>query len=407
MKDNHQYNLQSGHLPKLIRMIPLKSYYNGKNRSRKPMRSYHDLNEKTSFDFKNLDIPIKDDHVMAVCSAPKNLKIKKGQEFIENEEMKVKFASAEGFLSYNSVKEPLNVLLPQGYIVGIQPDVFFEAIMKDGFNHQTKELNSTFIFGAINGSVKLIRVGSDLHKAILEKEKFDSLPKIDIKTMSVGEVFETKTGKEALFLGFVSTKWLNPEIFDDGHVDIKYSNTKMGTLWLDIDYTYWDSSQKKRIENISAALQSGNFDDNLMFKTKGGHGYVNKSKMYVNVSTDIVRRARMVYNSKLKNSLNRDDMLKKFEDYLNDPSKYTTKYNRRYGSSWSNLSSNGGNVNVYQARNLEYIALPDLYDIKRWCSATKMTNMIVFGMKPEKGPASLELEKLIKLHNQKIDKNLG
>jgi hypothetical protein len=93
----------------------------------------------------------------------------------------------------------------QGYLLSMKKDVFMEALIAEGVSNGI--LMGEYIFATINSDdLKLIRIGSPLHKLVIASHQRQTNPKIPITDMKPGEVFVTKKGVRAVFLGLGKTK---------------------------------------------------------------------------------------------------------------------------------------------------------------------------------------------------------
>lgn len=397
-----KYGAVPGHIPEKIRLeIRQGSKYS---------REYFDMSVNADTDdFDKLDL-LPEKTKFAQMFAPKKstsyYKDKKKHTYIDNKPIKIKLAAAEQNSIYRGgTKEAVMVYIPQGYIVQIGADVLFESLMRDGFNSETKELNSEFIIATYARNTKLIRVGSDLHNACLERMEALNRPKIDVKTMNAGEVFETAAGTRACFLGFVTTKYLKTEKAKNkkGRT-VKYSTMKIGTLWLtDIQWFLDMSSSKKLQADFDGRLRSSPyFMSYVKFKPKSGHGYVTRCKnLRIDVPNDIIRSVRLdaitKQQQRLKQYKGKD--CARFEQWLAMAvrNKATmNQQNRIRGFHYGN--------NSYGSPN--YFDPPSSYDLQKMIGLTKKTNMTVFGMKPEAHETSVQIEKVVELFNQAIALNL-
>lgn len=317
--------------------------------------------------------------------------------FFDNYPIKVRLATASTTNIYSGgCKESIQVEIPQGYIVPISTDVFFEALMRDGMDHVTKELNSEFIVVTLNKITRLVRVGSDLHNATLERIESDNKPKIDIKTMATGEVYETKAGSKALFLGFVTTKFLKVNVvrgpsYNPKEVETTYSTMKLGTLWLPLNWRYSPKSSVSLQKNFNENYGERVYQD-VVLKTKSSHGYIKKSpNLFVNVPNEVIRDLRLSANKRINNRLssfggNEDCSIleewiaKRSANGIIQPFVYPTGFQR-------------------QQHPIPFIP-PSWYDLDGSIKGTKLANMQVFGMQPEASLVSKKLEKLILLYNK-------
>lgn len=396
-----KYGHVPGRIPKQVRLTALCAWDKGKRRAARPNTNYFAFpkgSKAKTKDWGELGLETSKLGLMEM-HAPRTSKAKKNKKdvLIDNGPMKVKLASAETFSSYGSGnKESLYVTLPEGYVVPISADVFFESLVRDGFNNKTKELNSTFTIAVFNRVTGLVRIGSDLHEACLEQMEIAKLPKLDVKTMSVGEVFETKSGIKALFLGFVTTKYLvgcdkvKRKVDYDSHTvvktNVKYSTMKIGTLWYDLTWNCRTGNSSKLQEDFDRGLSEGGVGRDALFKTKSGHGFVNRNKnLKITVPTDIIRTVRLAALRELSASLKRQGHMEKWL------LKAAAEKKRRQLHSGDLASHN-------YRRSYKYpVTMHDLNDM---FALTKKTNMIVFGMHSEATEVSRRVENLVQLFNK-------
>lgn len=82
-------------------------------------------------------------------------------------------------------------------------DIFLEAFFNSGID-EDGWFRDEFVFASYGNEVKLIRNNSNLHEAI----KFystNNTQKIKSDDLEVGRIYKTRTGKKAVFLGYVTT----------------------------------------------------------------------------------------------------------------------------------------------------------------------------------------------------------
>ena len=64
-------------------------------------------------------------------------------------------------------------------------------------------IQDKFVWGIVGSQIKLVRVGSELHKALLAGSERKKLKKITNRNLEVGGIYLTKGGQLGVFLGFV------------------------------------------------------------------------------------------------------------------------------------------------------------------------------------------------------------
>lgn len=271
------------------------------------------------------------------------------------------------------------VLVPQGFVVPLQADIFFEAILRDGFNHATQELNSEFIFASIKRKIRLVRAGSVFQKAAEERSLLVRQPKLGIKTMNVGEIYQSAAGKSAMLLGFVSTKYLTfkstphqPE--GPGQlpvpVELKFASNKLATIWWPCDR--WIGGRVLTNELIQEAFDRAILSNTysyvfrqIVLKTGDTPGFVNRiENIRAEVPDDIILRIKRLASQEINKRCDEADS--RIGVYGKDT------YSRWY--------------------------------VRRMVRDTKLANMIVFGMKPDANNSIFEkITKLVDRLNSSIE----
>jgi hypothetical protein len=87
--------------------------------------------------------------------------------------------------------------------VDIREDIILEAILNKGIRNG-KFINSEFIWCRIGSQMKLVRVGSQLHEAMLKAHERKFKKKLAPSDLVPGKVYENANGKY-LFIGFAKT----------------------------------------------------------------------------------------------------------------------------------------------------------------------------------------------------------
>jgi hypothetical protein len=93
------------------------------------------------------------------------------------------------------------VVINDLYYVDMREDVILDVMFETGIQAGGK-LNGTFIWVKYGAQLKLVRIGSQLHKEfIIENERYESFVEIKPKDVEVGGLYEMKSGKILLYLG--------------------------------------------------------------------------------------------------------------------------------------------------------------------------------------------------------------
>lgn len=104
----------------------------------------------------------------------------------------------DGVLGYKAIT-------PNGYYVDICNDVLLEALLKVGAG-PGGVLGGQFVWGKVDGLMKLIRVDSELYEALLETGERGMMSPLSKNSLVPGTVYESKTGDRAVFLGLVNSE---------------------------------------------------------------------------------------------------------------------------------------------------------------------------------------------------------
>ncbi len=110
------------------------------------------------------------------------------------------------------------VITPDGLYVDLREDTFLEAMLTYGIG-VGGELPGQYVFAMMGSQMRLVRVGSDLHTALLSTTSRKKTAAIGTKELKVGGVYRSKSGEIEVFCGFVRDDdgkrkqfWLKPSI---------------------------------------------------------------------------------------------------------------------------------------------------------------------------------------------------
>lgn len=99
------------------------------------------------------------------------------------------------------------VLVSGKYVFDLREDVLLDAMLNDGIG-KNGALFGSYIFASVGSSMKLIRVGSLLHKMMIESTNYKTMKKIT--NLEVGGIYRNKM-ETILYLGYVYTRALDVE----------------------------------------------------------------------------------------------------------------------------------------------------------------------------------------------------
>ncbi|HEY9785301.1 MAG TPA: hypothetical protein V6D17_07865 [Candidatus Obscuribacterales bacterium] len=113
------------------------------------------------------------------------------------------------------------VVTGDGYWFDLREDVLLDAILQCGISKGGK-INAQFIWGKLGSQMKLVRVGSALHTALIQAGKRKATAKVKGSELQPGGVYRNVKGERFLVIGWVSTIQLTynaaftPGIYDRG-----------------------------------------------------------------------------------------------------------------------------------------------------------------------------------------------
>jgi hypothetical protein len=102
------------------------------------------------------------------------------------------------------------VLLDGDLYVDLREDVLLDTMIQEGIS-KGGVLRGSFIWARVGSQMKLVRVGSELHDALIKNTNLGTLKKIT--TLEIGGVYRGKSPEEYIYLG----------IFDTINIDTKAS----------------------------------------------------------------------------------------------------------------------------------------------------------------------------------------
>jgi hypothetical protein len=144
------------------------------------------------------------------------------------------------------------VISPDGYWFDLREDVLLDTLLESGVK-KGGELQGSFIWARVRAEMKLVRVGSRLHAAMVEATSRRTLKKIGLKDLEHGGVYRFRNGQTGVFCGWVSTVTYMVEgdtYYNRTRTLVKKAEPKT-MLWFRVDAADW-----KKATNIAKRLRS-------------------------------------------------------------------------------------------------------------------------------------------------------
>lgn len=151
------------------------------------------------------------------------------------------------------------VVLPDGIYVDLREDVLLDTMLHAGIS-PGGVLGGEYVFARVASQMKLVRVGSELHKSLVSVTAKGKMKRLSNDSLVPGHVYETKGGKRRIFLGWITSKEICSENKDYSQaLRGKTVFHKKAGLWWETFYlnSKWGVSKRAEIERAwSNALKS-------------------------------------------------------------------------------------------------------------------------------------------------------
>lgn len=97
------------------------------------------------------------------------------------------------------------VVTPDNYYFDVREDILMDTMIEAGIS-KGGILNGEYIWAKVGSAMKLVRVGSLLHKALIVATEDRSLKKLKHGELKFGHIYKGKGAKSYVFLGYVDTE---------------------------------------------------------------------------------------------------------------------------------------------------------------------------------------------------------
>jgi hypothetical protein len=172
--------------------------------------------------------------------------------------------------------------LIEKYYVDLREDVLMDVLLKAGVS-TGGILQGEYIWAKIGSQMKLIRVGSELHRLVVEFDSKKDIKPVRKNELEVGGVYQTRKKEKAIFLGYVNStiykRKTKPQNIYSGYYkqttykpsfDYEKSNVKKLMLF----YKCYDhDGLEKSLEKMKTKPADGYYYD---FQIVKAHKYIEK-----------------------------------------------------------------------------------------------------------------------------------
>ena len=189
-------------------------------------------------------------------------------------------------------------VLIDNHVVNLKQDILIDTILKEGIA-PGGILQGEFIWAKVRGEIQLVKIGSELHKRILNYEDRRKLKPIRKNDFQVGGIYQTKSNYKSVFLGYVNTvKYGNiKKIIINSSASSSFEHKKInkGLFFYDL----WDDGDPHRDDMLSALTESTQV---FRFSVKISHSFIEKIDE-IDVPKDFIKNIRSVAIKFVKNQI--------------------------------------------------------------------------------------------------------
>jgi hypothetical protein len=193
------------------------------------------------------------------------------------------------------------------YYVDLREDVVMDTMLQSGVD-AGGVLKGEFIWTKCGSQMKLVRVGSELHKIIVEFDSKKSLKPVGKNKLEVGTIYQTRKKQKALFLGCVDTIQLKNTFESDNKEKYRYKSDYHNPKYLEFTETkitkqmlFLSIKSYQTLEDNLKVLDKTNDKDysNYHFELKKAHNYIEKVES-IDLDPDVLEIIRSNCLNKIK-----------------------------------------------------------------------------------------------------------
>lgn len=171
------------------------------------------------------------------------------------------------------------------YYVDLREDVLMDTILQSGIAAGGVLLGE-YIWAKVSGQMKLVRMGSELHRLIAEFDSKKDIKPIGKDELEIGGVYQTRKKEKSIFLGYVNTIIFSIKGDEDSDrysdtvisFDLNHKTIKKAMLFYEVNDF---DSLEKNVKDIKLV------DSQYRFKIKKSHNFIEKADQ-VEVPENIV-----------------------------------------------------------------------------------------------------------------------
>lgn len=183
------------------------------------------------------------------------------------------------------------------YYIDLHEDVLVDTILKVGIE-KGGILKGEFIWARIQNTIKLVRIGSQLHRSIVEFESKNDIKKIRKNDLEIGAVYQDQRKNKVVFAGYVNTTFLkskqtsNKKLNNTDPFDFDKRKLKKAMLFYPINS--YEGMDESILKMKSTGIHS--------FRIKNAHNYIEKIDK-IQLDKDIIEFIKLKITEEVKNKM--------------------------------------------------------------------------------------------------------
>lgn len=221
------------------------------------------------------------------------------------------------------------------YYVDLREDVLMDTMLQSGVAAGGVLLGE-YVWAKMQSQMKLVRVGSELHRLVTEFDSKRDVKPISKDRLEIGGVYQTRKKERAIFLGYVNTVIFSVKDgdttsrFSDKKIsfDLGHKSIRKAMLFYEVDDFILFAENAKQMKNVKNTYR---------FKIKKSHAYIEKIDQ-ITTPKDIVSFIRSDAQKKIKDVILEYTGHKKVERNYSKVDSFHLRWNLISASDYLNLS---------------------------------------------------------------------
>jgi hypothetical protein len=165
------------------------------------------------------------------------------------------------------------------YYVDLREDVLMDTLLQTGID-PGGILRGEYVWARTHSHMKLVRVGSELHRLIVEFQSKKDIQPIEKNNLEIGGVYRTRKKDKSIFIGYVNTTTLRESkivfskgkaIYDSKVPVFSFKKTPIKKAMLFYEVVDCES-MNDNVKSMSTA------DNHYRFKIKKTHNFIEKTE---------------------------------------------------------------------------------------------------------------------------------